>query len=235
MSYRTTLMFVAAAALTSAALIIPSASLAAQRGHTVNYNNMPMIEGSGRVVRQNRSVGAFRRVETLGSEVVEVRLGARPSLVIAADDNILRLISSEVKNGTLKIESRGSYRTRSPIRVWITTPDLEAFSTMGSGNVTIHGVDNRQLSLAIHGSGDMQATGRTRQLDVSIYGSGNARLGGLTAADVNAALYGSGSATVRASGELDAQVVGSGTLRYLGQPASVRRQRIGSGRIIAGR
>lgn len=231
MSHATKLMLITAAALTSTALIIPSASIAAERWTTVNYNRMPMIVGSGRVVRQERAVSRFDRVETRGAEVVEVRFGPRPSLVVAADDNILPLLKTEVSDGTLKIESRGSYRIRGPVRVWITTPNLQSFQTMGSGDVTIHGVSNPRLALAIHGSGDMRATGRTGELDVDIYGSGNAQLAGLAAQNAAASVYGSGNVTVRASGQLNARVMGSGNVQYVGRPAALRAQRMGSGRI----
>ena len=234
MSHRTTLMLVAVAALTSAALIVPASGLAAQNWTSVTYNNMPMVQGSGRVVRQNRPVGRFQRIEMLGAEIVEVRLGARPSVVIAADDNVLPLLTSEVRNGTLTLGNRGSYRMRGPVRVWVTTPDIESFVSSGSGDVTIHGVNNARLALAIRGSGNMRATGRTGALELNIYGSGRAQLAGLAARNVNAGLYGSGDATVRATGQLDARVIGSGNLRYVGRPARVRPTRIGSGRIIAG-
>lgn len=233
MSHRTALIFIAAAGLTSAALIVPASGVAAQSWTTVNYNHMPMIEGSGRVVRQNRSVGRFNRIEMHGAEVVEVRVGPQPSLVIAADDNILPLLTSEVKDGTLKLGSRGSYRVRGPIRVWVTTPDLQSLQSFGSGSVLINGINNGRLALTINGSSDIRATGRTGQLDLKIHGSGNAQLAGLAARNADVDIFGSGEATVRAAGLLDAQMFGSGTLRYLGRPADIRRQRFGSGEIIA--
>jgi hypothetical protein len=153
--------------------------------------------------------------------------------VIAADDNILPLISSRVVNGSLKIQSRGSYRTRSPIRVWITTPRLDEFTTMGSGNVVIHDVNSPHLKLTLQGSGDIQANGRTAELDLALMGSGRARLADLLATDVSAGVFGSGDAVVRATGRLDAQMFGSGTLRYVGNPKSMRSSHFGSGRIIA--
>ncbi len=235
MSRHQNILIIAAAALVSSALILPTSGVLAQSWTTVVHNRMPVIQGSGNVVRQNRAVGAFQRVEAMGSEDVQVRVGARPSLVIAADDNILPLITTEVRAGTLKISSRGSYRMRGPIRVWLTTPSLEAFKTSGSGNVDIQGVRSGRLELMIQGSGDMQATGSTRELDLDIHGSGTARLASLNAANVSASLYGSGDATVRATGSLDARVYGSGTLRYVGTPANIRRQNFGSGRIVAAR
>ena len=235
MSRRQILIFAAAALVTSSALIVPTTSVVAQPWTTVTYNALPTVEGSGRIVRQNRAVAPFQRVETYGAEQVEVRFGPRHSLVIAADDNILPLLSSAVRNGTLKLESRGSYRMRGPIKVWITTPNLEDYKTFGSGGVTIHQVNNPRLNLGVFGSSDIHATGRTGMLDVAIHGSGSARLAGLAAGNAKVGIYGSGEALVRTGGQLNASVFGSGNVRYLGQPQNVRRQRFGSGRIVAAR
>lgn len=235
MSRHYTVLIAAAAALVSTALIVPTTGAAAQSWTIVRHDHLPMLEGSGRVVRQSRAVSAFDRVETLGSETVEVRFGPQPSLVVEADDNILPLITSEVRNGTLRIATRGSFRSRGGIRVWLTTPSLEAFKTSGSGNVTIHGARSDRLELTINGSGNMRATGSIRQLDLNIHGSGAAQLASLSAGSVTVNLYGSGDTTVRASGDLDARVYGSGTVRYVGNPARLRRQNFGSGRIVASR
>ncbi len=230
---RQNVLLVVAATVISAALILPTSGVVAQDWTTVTMNHMPIVNGSGRVVQQQRNVGSFDSVETLGSENVEVRFGPRPSVVIAADDNILPLITTEVKDGRLKIGSRGSFRMHGPIRAWITVPNLEAFTTSGSGDVLIHDVNNGQLSLTMNGSGSMSANGRTGRLHVTLNGSGRAQLGSLAATDVSAGLFGSGSATVNAHGRLDAQIFGSGTLHYVGKPAELRSSHFGSGRIVA--
>jgi hypothetical protein len=230
---RQNVLLIAAATLVSAALILPTSGVVAQHWSNVTVNHTPTIDGSGRIVQQSRNVGEFRAVHTMGSENVDVRFGATTSVVIAADDNILPLLSSRVIDGTLKIESRGSYRTRNPIRVWITTPRLDEFTTMGSGNVVIHDVSSPHLKLTLQGSGDIEANGRTGELDLALMGSGRAQLGDLAATDVSAGVFGSGTAVVRASGKLDAQMFGSGTLRYIGNPKSMRSSHFGSGRVIA--
>ena len=230
---RQNVLLIAAATLVSAALILPTSGVVAQHWSNVTVNHTPTIDGSGRIVQQSRNVGEFRAVHTMGSENVDVRFGATTSVVIAADDNILPLLSSRVIDGTLKIESRGSYRTRNPIRVWITTPRLDEFTTMGSGNVVIHDVSSPHLKLTLQGSGDIEANGRTGELDLALMGSGRAQLGDLAATDVSAGVFGSGTAVVRARGKLDAQMFGSGTLRYIGNPKSMRSSHFGSGRVIA--
>ncbi len=230
---RQTVLIVAAAAIVSAALILPTSGVVAQNWTTVTMNHMPIVEGSGRVVQQQRSVGSFDSVETLGSETVEVRFGATPSVIIAADENILPLITTQVVNGELKIGSRGSFRMHGPIRAWVTTPNLKAFTTSGSGDVLIHDVNNGALALTMNGSGSMTANGRTGRHHVTINGSGRAQLASLSANDVSAGLFGSGNATVNAHGRLDAQIFGSGSLHYIGKPTELRSSHFGSGRILA--
>ena len=231
---RQNVLLVAAATLVSAALILPTSGVVAQHWTNVTVDHMPTVDGSGRIVQQSRNVGAFRAVKTMGAESVDIRFGPRTSVVISADDNILPLLSSRVVAGTLKIESKGSYRTRSPIRVWITTPRLEEFTAMGSGDTVIHDVNTSHLKLTLQGSGDIQANGRAGDLDLALMGSGRARLADLSATNVSAGIFGSGSAVVRASGALDARTFGSGTLRYIGNPKSLRTGHFGSGRVIAG-
>ena len=226
------ILIIAAAAFVSAALILPTSGVIAS-DTTVMVDRMPIVEGSGRIVQQTRNVGDFHAVRTMGSENVEVRFGPKASVVISADDNVLPLLGTRVVDGTLKLESRGSYRTRNPIRVWITTPKLDEFTSMGSGNVVIHDVNNPHLKLTLQGSGGMQANGRTAVLDLALMGSGRARLADLWATDVSAGVFGSGEAIVRAAGKLDAQMFGSGTLRYVGNPKSMRSSHFGSGRVVA--
>ena len=233
MSRAHTIVIAAAALLTSTALIVPTSGALAEGWINVTHNGQPMVEGSGRIVQQARAVGNFSRVKTYGAETVEIRFGPTHSLVIAADDNILPLLTSEVEDGTLKLSSRGSYRTRGPIKVWITVPNLDSYQSFGSGDAVIHQVNSSRLRLAINGSGDLVATGRTSELDIAVYGSGRARLESLAAGDVKAGMYGSGRATVRAAGNLDASVFGSGTLHYIGNPQHVRQRTFGSGRIVA--
>ena len=230
---RQNVLLVAAAAFVSAALILPTSGVVAQSWTTVTTNHMPIVEGSGHVIQQGRAVGNFNAVETRGSEDVEVRFGPKASVVIAADDNILPLLTTRVSGGTLKIESRGSFRMRGPIRVWITVPNLDSFTTSGSGDVVLHDVNNGRLTLTMNGSGNMTANGRTGGLDLALNGSGRAQLANLSATDVTARISGSGSARVNARRQLDAQVFGSGTVYYVGKPADVRSAHFGSGRVVA--
>lgn len=231
MSRRNSLVFVAAALAASAVLIVPTSGVAAQGWTEVQHNNHGMVTGSGRVVRQARAVADFRRLEAEGATNVHVRLGAAPSLIVEADDNLIPYITSNVSDGTLELDTRGSFRTRNPIRVYLTVPDIHHVATSGSGNVDIQGVANRHLELVTRGSGNLRAQGRTGDLKVVVQGSGNASMRGLQSARAEVSVMGSGNAWVSTSGALSARSDGSGNVFVGGSPSSLDVRESGSGRV----
>ena len=231
---RNFLMVVAAATITSAALILPTSGLAAHDGwHGVQRGGEPQVIGSGRAATENRAIGNFRSLELRGIGDVEVRIGARPSLQITADDNLLPYFTTAVEGDTLVIDSRGSFRTQRSPRIVVTVPNVESVVTKGSGDVRLFGVNNAQLSLRIRGSGDISAQGRTRDLDVRIQGSGDTDVRGLSSVTARASVQGSGDIRVATNGALDASVAGSGTIYYAGNPRPLNIRTAGSGEVVA--
>jgi hypothetical protein len=63
---------------------------------------------------------------------------------------------------------------------------------------------------------------------VSLSGSGRYAAADLSSQDAQVRISGSGSATVRVAGTLEAHTSGSGSVAYIGQP-TVTQQRSGSG------
>jgi hypothetical protein len=230
---RPAIVIVLAAAAGAACAFGPAA--ASDSGwNVVHQTNAPMVNGCGRLVQQVRPVPSFRRIETLGAQNVDVAIGLRTEVVVTADDNILPLVTTEVRDGKLRIDTRGSFRSRSLIKVRITVPALDSFDSKGVGNASIAGIDSPRLALALTGAGNIRATGRTGELLLSLTGSGNADVAGLSATRAQVAVRGSGNASVRAEQNLDAAVYGSGNISYAGR-AAVQQRRFGSGSIVARR
>ncbi|MFC7537152.1 head GIN domain-containing protein [Sphingomonas sp. GCM10030256] len=207
------------------ALHLPAASvIAVGRG--------PAVVGSGRIVSQRRPVGNFRTIEVRDAADVAVRVGPRQSLVVTTDDNLLPLIRSQIRNrDKLVVESVGSYRTARAPRITITVPRLAAFALRGSGDAVIEGVNGDSLALAIAGSGDIRARGRTGSLSVAINGSGDVDARQLVSRNAAVVISGSGDATVRASGALTGVTQGSGTVNYIGRPAMISVRTAGAGSV----
>ena len=56
--------------------------------------------------------------------------------------------------------------------VAVNVPSLDALTLKGDGNITVTGINSRDLTVVLPGSGNIQATGTTTRLDVTISGEG---------------------------------------------------------------
>jgi len=189
------------------------------------------VVGSGVPAEQTRDVPPFGGVDLAGSNDVTVVAGAKRSVVVRGDDNLLDLVTTRVVDGTLVISNKESFQTRSPMSVEVSTPSLEALSLSGSGAVSAQGVDGDRLTIALSGSGLLRAVGSAERLDVTLDGSGDAQLEGLVARDVHAVVNGAGRVVVHATQSLDASVPGSGMVAYSGDPPQVTTRVTGVGAI----
>ena len=192
-------------------------------------------DGSGVAATQAREVSAFRSVDLAGSNNIVIRVGEEQSVVVKADDNLLDRVTTEVHSGTLVIANTpGSFTTKSPMRVEIDVPALDALTLSGSGNIVVSGVDAKRLAVSLPGSGTLAGDGTATRLDVTVGGSGMVQLTRLVASDVRADVSGSGSIFVTATKRLDASVSGSGAILYAGSPSNVTSDITGSGAITGG-
>ena len=73
--------------------------------------------------------------------------------------------------------------------------------------------------------------GASRNVAINLPGSGNVHCDSLKAKSAKVTLMGSGTVAVYASQSLDASILGSGTIRYSGNPAQVTKHISGSGTI----
>jgi len=189
--------------------------------HCVQVNNGgPMIKGSGHPATENRTIPPFTGVRVAsGADVVIDRTGTQ-TLAVTADDNLVSLLTSKVRDGMLYLaDAQGKSFQTSNVPVYhITVADLRAIDIHGSGNVKADHLDSPALSVSIAGSSDVKLTGRTDSFTLAIKGSGDVDAGGLEARRAKVVMSGSGDATVNATGALDIQMSGSGDLQYLGSP-----------------
>jgi hypothetical protein len=204
-----------------AAMVLPGCG-AGQPGSTA---------GSGVAAAQGRTVARFTGVDLTGSSQVTVTVGQRQSVVVHADRNLLRNVTTRVVGGVLEIGTTGRFTTKVPMNVEVSVPSLTGLKLSGSGQVTATGITARALSVSLPGSGSLDLSGTVTRLDVTLGGSGQAQLSHLTARDVHAVLSGSGRIQLTATSSLDAAVPGSGTISYGGDPAQVKSNVTGSGTV----
>jgi hypothetical protein len=194
-------------------------------------------------------VPAFERVDVGGEYDVVIRVGTTRSVVIEGDDNLLPLIRTEVRQGTLHIESEEDLRPRDEIRIVIGIETLRGIHSGGSSDVAVRDVRSQSFDASVSGSSQLSANGEFGELSASISGSGEIRMEGsagvidgevsgsgeldlleVRARSARVDVSGSGGATVNVSERLEASVSGSGDVRYAGRP-SVNADVTGSGSV----
>jgi putative autotransporter adhesin-like protein len=193
------------------------------------------VQGSGVAATQTRELAQFSGVELAGSNNVVIHVGGKQSVVVRADDNLLRQVTTQVHAGNLVIgNTSGGFTTKSPMSVDVRVPSLEALTLTGSGVISTTGIKTASLTVTLAGSGVLRASGSATRLDVSLGGSGDAQLGQLAARDVHALVSGSGRILVTATRSLDASVPGNGAIVYSGNPAQVTTSITGNGTVTRG-
>lgn len=201
---------------------------------------------------EERKVEAFHSVVISGSENLFVSQGSDQKLRIVADDDVLRVLKTQVRNGVLYVEIDEDYfRYDSDINVYVTMPTIEMFHVVGSGDVTgetpivsdhltlkISGsgrimmdVKAQSIKTSIAGSGDVRLTGSTESHDVGISGSGSVSALEMTADRYDISISGSGASKVHVKSSLDISISGSGKVSYTGNPDKLNTQVSGSGTI----
>jgi hypothetical protein len=190
-------------------------------------------QGSGHLATNQRAVGEFHTLQVRGSAQVDVTVGTSASLELTWDDNLLPLVSTEVRDGVLFLEPEGgSFSSDHPLVAKLTTSKLGEFTLKGSGKARISGLQETSFRIDIDGSAQVVATGAAQAVTVSVSGSGDLDLRQVAAERASVDIKGSGKARVHASESLEGRISGSGEIRYSGSAKLVHASVAGSGQIV---
>lgn len=190
------------------------------------------VKDSGTRKAETRSSGRFSSVKTLIPGDVSIRYGDENWIVVEADENVVPLITTEIIDDALIIFTSGSFSTQQPLKVSVTIhkdremPDLDL---VGSGDISMHGIDQAELAISLQGSGDIVVSGRARRIRLSLVGSGDIDARRLKAEEADISLMGSGDIEASASEKVSVNLMGSGDVAVAGSPKKVNSSNLGSG------
>jgi hypothetical protein len=189
--------------------------------------------GSGRAASETRQVSGFTNIDLRGVGDVIVRQGDSEALTIEADDNVLPNLTSDVVDGTLRLDRKPGFglRSQTPIRYQVTVTDLDGLTLSGSGTVVAENLTVDSLSTDISGSGVVTLSGTATDQRVVVSGSGRHEASRMATDRVTANVSGSGEIVVDVRQDLRVDISGSGTVTYSGDP-SVSESISGSGRLV---
>lgn len=189
------------------------------------------VHGSGVRKTEKRDLPAFKSIETNGAFAIRVTCQQAAGFEIEGDDNLLPLVTTEVRNGVLRIFSDGSYTATQAISVRMTLPDLEAISSTGAADIQVTSVKNDQLTISWQGAGRIEAAGESKFVHISSTGAGKIDTGKLRAERAKVSVTGAAHVDVYASQQLDVTVSGVGQVAYGGNPPVVNKSVTGLGSI----
>ena len=200
------------------------------------------IRGSGSVIEEERTVGAFEQVEfaTVGSLIIEV--GEQERLLVEAEENLMEYIEVDVRGDTLEIGMSPGIVIipTEAIHFYLTVVELEGVHLSGLGSVELPDFAVTRFEIDISGAGDinfdeLEATqldvsisglgsltideGEVEEQEIHISGGGDYNAGDLESVRTEVFLSGLGSATVRVEEHLSVDISGAGSVEYYGSPS----------------
>ena len=199
---------------------------------TLTVGCMGGVKGSGTAKDETRAVTAFDKVDMGGTGRLELTIGGEPSLTLRGDDNVLSLVKTTVRDGTLVIEDEKNLSPNVPLVLRATTPSLRGIEASGGVVVTVTGAAGAELKLDGSGGSTIDVKGQVERLVAKASGGATLALTALAAkeADVDA----SGGATIDVTVEvrLGAEASGGAKVRYGGSP-TVKKDTSGGASIEA--
>jgi hypothetical protein len=176
------------------------------------------IKGSGVRLKQKRDVASFNSIATEGAFDIEVVCQKPESIEVEGDDNLLQLITTEVSNNVLHIRSNRSFSVNDPIKITISTPDLQGISAKGAGKFDIAGIKNEKFEIDANGATTIRVAGETKLIDIDSNGAGKVDAHKLRAARGVVDVKGVARVDVNVSEQLDVTVSGPAHVTYQGDP-----------------
>ncbi|MFM2360003.1 MAG: hypothetical protein RLY16_1996 [Bacteroidota bacterium] len=196
------------------------------------------ISGSGNIVKEQRTVKDFNRIEVGGAFTVNVMIGSPQKVEVESDDNIMPYIETKVKGTTLQIKTKSHTNFNDGHYVVnITVPALEEIDASGAASVEGKNLNKREgkfeikssgassikvevdvPAVEVHssGAGEIQISGRTKNYWLHSSGSSEIKSSGLLSETTDAKVSGAGNVHVHASVKLKAKASGAGTIYYRG-------------------
>jgi Putative auto-transporter adhesin, head GIN domain len=182
--------------------------------------NLGGIRGSGVIKTESREVTTFSSISFKSVGKLKIQQTGKESLSIIAEDNILPVLESRVSDQTLYISnaSKSSINPTQPIEFVVEVKSLERLDINGVGSIQVKDIQGKRLSVSLDGVGGIAIAGNVDVLELNLDGVGSFNGEELRAKQATVQNKGVGSAVVNVSEELNATVLGLGSIEYIGSP-----------------
>ena len=152
---------------------------------------------------------------------------------VSGYENLVPSVNAVVENNQLKLSlADGVVFDNNNIKVQVTSPLYTKIHLNSSASIYSNdSINGDKIEVVNNGSGTISIYGDMNLVDSYSAGSGVTRLCALQADTVNATMFGSGILSTKPLNRLNAQIIGSGQIQYVGSP-SISFSLTGSGSIL---
>ncbi|RTY69023.1 DUF2807 domain-containing protein [Flavobacterium sp. GSP27] len=236
--------------ITKFILVALTALLFGSCNHSINFN---AIEGSGNITTEKRLVeGAFKSIEVNNAIDVVIEQSDKIEIIVQADDNLQKHITTKVENGTLVIScDKNSFINMKSKKVTVKMPvidELEATSgstitsknTLKGENIRLNTSSAASIDLSIESdnitcdtsSGStITINGKALQIKTTASSGSEINADKLLANEVSADVSSGASISVHPIVSLNAQASSGGNITYDIQPKSIQKNTSSGGSI----
>lgn len=185
---------------------------------TDKYSNQRELRGSGRIVREDRTLEPFQAIDIqpfLSKVTIDVG-GTQSAVNVQLDDNFKPFLQIENTNGVLKLmfkdpANKPFWLSKGTINVTIKTPSLRQLRNESNGNVIVNGLTGESFDLTNQGNGNVTLRGTVTQLNVVSTANGDVRAKALRAQKANVITQANATVEVNAQ-QISSQKMGHGTI-----------------------
>jgi hypothetical protein len=191
----------------------------------------PGVKGTGHLKSVERTLEQFHAIEIVDMVDVQVIVGTTLKCTLEVDDNLADAYDTKVKDGRLIISANKDFHTYRAPAMSIGVPELSEVYAYGPGQITINGVKGDIFKIDANGSGKVFAAGKVSSLKAINGGAGLLDCSKVTADNVDVDSTGAGATRVKVEKALTVKLEGSGSVKYLGAPASLTKNIKGTGTV----
>lgn len=223
------LIFAAAVVLGVCVASIFSFGRVEQKFFSFSFNKK--VRGSGRVATETRNVTDFKGVEVSGIFEVEITAQKDFAVEVEADDNLIPLIRTEVRDGVLRIETAERLSTENGLKVRISAPDINDIDASGVSKIDLANLNNREISVHTSGASKIRLSGETAKVSIKVSGASSINAENLKAEAATVNASGASHVSVFATGVLRSDASGASKIVYSGSPGKIEKSSSGAGSI----
>lgn len=199
------------------------------------------IEGSGNVVKESRDVAEFSEMKVSNNIEVDYTVGDEVALDVEADDNLMEILTTEVKGGVLVIKTEKNYESSDTIRVVVTGPSLEKLDVSGASQVKVSGQEADRFDVSASGASEVEIVGRSGKVTAEASGASKVNFDGFDGETltvevsgassvkggefvmISGELSGASQLDSKATGEVDMELSGASQGEIAGSPKVKRK------------